>query len=56
MWTETIKRFKVLFHQLLKECNNNYKSVEKTNAHAKIWSRGLPIKDQLFKAVESECF
>ena len=56
MLTETIKHFEVLFQQLLKECEKNYKSVEKTSAHAKIWTRVLSIKDQVCKAVESECF
>jgi hypothetical protein len=38
------------------ECENNYKSVVKTSAYAKIWSWVLPIKDQVYKAVENEYF
>jgi len=46
MWTETNKLFKVLFQQLLKECENNYKVFRKPalTLRFEAWFSSLRIK------------
>jgi len=46
MWTEKNKHFKVLFQQLLKECENNYKVLRKPapTLRFEAWFSPLRIK------------
>jgi len=56
MWTETTKHFKVLFQQLLKECENNYKVLRKPAPTLKFEAGFSPLRIKYAKQSKVNVF